>query len=187
MSNEFFFLCPRLFFSFLTREAKCKRPNFTYNCMKIETGLEKNIYIFEANPPPSPEFPGPLTPPTPRNFQSLPWGGYGYFLELHNIKEFVKMANHYHDTIKFTAEIPDSEIAFLDTKVYKGERFNRDSTLDVQTHYKQTETFQYTNFYLCHPPGVKKGFIKGEALRLSLEQIRHTPCLTKTCRVSKHA
>ena len=26
--------------------------------------------------------------------------------------------------------------------------------------------FQYTDFYSCHPPGVKKGFIKGEALRL---------------------
>ena len=33
-------------------------------------------------------------------------------------------------------------------------------------HYKQTETFQYTNFYSCHSPGVKKGFIKGEAMRL---------------------
>ena len=29
-----------------------------------------------------------------------------------------------------------------------------------------TETFQYTNFYSCHPPGAKKDFIKGEALRL---------------------
>ena len=64
-----------------------------------------------------------------------------------NIKEFVTRENHCHDTIKFTAEISDSKIAFLDTKVYKGERFNRDCTLDVQTHYKQTETFQYTNFY----------------------------------------
>ena len=63
-----------------------------------------------------------------------------------NIKEFVTRANHYHDTLKFTAEISDSEIAFLDTKGYKGERLNRDSTLDVQTHYKQTETFQYTKF-----------------------------------------
>ena len=63
-----------------------------------------------------------------------------------NIKEFVTRANHYHDTLKFTAEISDSEIAFLDTKVYKGERLNRDSTLDLQTHYKQTETFQYTKF-----------------------------------------
>ena len=84
----------------------------------------------------------------------------------HNIENFVQRANNYHDTIKFTAEISDSENTFLNTKVYKGERFNRESTLDVKTHYKRTETFQYTNFYSCHPPGVKKGFIKGEALRL---------------------
>ena len=78
----------------------------------------------------------------------------------------MQRANNYHDTIKFTAEISDSEISFLDTKVYKGERFNRESTLYVKTHYKRTETFQNTNFFSCHPPGVKKGFIKGEALRL---------------------
>ena len=29
-----------------------------------------------------------------------------------------------------------------------------------------TETFQYTEFTSCHPSGMKKGFIKGEALRL---------------------
>ena len=83
-----------------------------------------------------------------------------------NIENFVQRANNYHDTIKFKAEISDSEITFLDTKVYKGERFNRESTLNVQTHYKRTETIQYTNFYSWHPPGVKKGFIKGEALLL---------------------
>ena len=73
--------------------------------------------------------------------------------------EFVKRANHHHNTIKLTAQISDAEIAFLDTKEYKGEIFNRDSTLNVKTHYKQTGTFQYTNFYSCHPPGIKKGFI----------------------------
>ena len=40
------------------------------------------------------------------------------------------------------------------------------SILDVRTHFKPTEIFQYTNLYSCHPPGVTKGFIKGEALRL---------------------
>ena len=30
----------------------------------------------------------------------------------------------------------------------------------------QTETFQYTHYSSCHPQGVKKGFTKGEALRL---------------------
>ena len=63
---------------------------------------------------------------------------------------------------KFTAEMSETEITFLDTKVYKGVRFAKESILDVQTLYKQTETFQYTNFYSCHPPGVSKG----EALRL---------------------
>ena len=42
----------------------------------------------------------------------------------------------------------------------------RHSILDVRTHLKQTETFQYTHFDSCHPPGVRKGFTRGEALRL---------------------
>ena len=39
--------------------------------------------------------------------------------------------------------------------------------LDVRTHFKPTETFQCTNLYSCHPPGVTKGFIKGEARSFS--------------------
>ena len=39
-------------------------------------------------------------------------------------------------------------------------------TLDVQTHYKPTETFQYTHFSSSHPLSVKKGFITGETSRL---------------------
>ena len=50
--------------------------------------------------------------------------------------------------------------------VFKGERFIKESILDIKTHYKATETFQYTHFTSCHPPGVKRGFIKGEAIRL---------------------
>ena len=36
----------------------------------------------------------------------------------------------------------------------------------MRTSFKPTEIFQYTNFYSCRPPGVTKGFIKEEALRL---------------------
>ena len=49
--------------------------------------------------------------------------------------------------------------------MYKRQRFYKEALLEVRTHYKPTETFQYTNFYSCPPPGVTKGFIKGEALR----------------------
>ena len=78
----------------------------------------------------------------------------------------IELANNHHPTIKFTAEISDTEITFLDTCVHKGYRFERESILDVRTHFKPTESFQYTEFSSCHPPGVRKGFIKGEALRL---------------------
>lgn len=46
----------------------------------------------------------------------------------------------------FTEEISDSEIMYS-TKVYKSKRFNRDSILDVETYYKEIETFEYLNIY----------------------------------------
>ena len=82
------------------------------------------------------------------------------------IDKFIEHANRHHATIKFTAEISDKETTFLDTCVYKGERFKKENILDVRSHFKPTETFQYTHYSSCHPPGVSKGFIKGEALRL---------------------
>ena len=82
------------------------------------------------------------------------------------ITQFIEQANSHHPTIRFTAEISETETTFLDTEIYKGEIFNRESVLDVRTHFKPTETFQYTHFSSCHPTGVKRGFVKGEALRL---------------------
>ena len=49
----------------------------------ISYHLEVN---FASNPPSPLEFPGPLTPPPPWNFQFPPWWGYGYFLELHILR-----------------------------------------------------------------------------------------------------
>ena len=83
-----------------------------------------------------------------------------------DINLFILEANRHHPTIKFTADISQKEINFLDTTVFKGERFNKESILDIRTHFKATETFQYMHFSSCHAPGVAKGFIKGEALRL---------------------
>ena len=64
------------------------------------------------------------------------------------------------------AEISEMEIAFLNAIISKGERLRNESILDMRTHYKPTETFQYTHFTSSHPPGIKRGFITGEALRL---------------------
>ena len=62
-----------------------------------------------------------------------------------------KLANNYHPTVKFTAEISDKEITFLDTCIYKGKRFKKESILDMQTYFTPTETFAICTFHLLPP------------------------------------
>ena len=88
-----------------------------------------------------------------------------------DIEAFIEQANLHHPTIEFTAETFDTETAFLDTVVYgRGTRFKEKYILDAKTHFKQTETFLYTHLTSCHPPNVKKGFVKREALRILREK-----------------
>ena len=94
-----------------------------------------------------------------------------------------KFVPPYHNV---TAEVSQLETTFLDTTVYKGERFEKESILDVRTHYKPTETFQYTNYNSCHPAGVKKGSVKGEALML-LRTNSSKVCLRRTLKTLEHA
>ena len=58
-----------------------------------------------------------------------------------NIEEFLLKANSFHPTIKFTAEISEIETIFLDTVVYKGDRFLKESILDLRTHFRPTRIF----------------------------------------------
>ena len=68
------------------------------------------------------------------------------------IIQFIEQANKHHPTIKFTAQITDTETTFLDTNtgIYKEERFKGNSVLDKRTHFKPTEIFQHLSS--CHPP-----------------------------------
>ena len=75
-----------------------------------------------------------------------------------DLDHFIKQATKFHHSIKFIVEISENDTTFLDI-VVKRERFINESILDIKTHYKPTETFQYTHFNSCHPPGVKNGFI----------------------------
>ena len=49
---------------------------------------------------------------------------------------------------------------------YWERKFHNQEILDIRTHFKPTETFQYTHFSSCNPHEVRKGLIKGEAIRL---------------------
>ena len=86
------------------------------------------------------------------------------------ILNFFEIANSHHRLIKFTYEILEESTTFLDITVFKGERFNTSNILDVKTHFKPTNTFQYLNRTSAHNSAVFKAFIKGEAIR----QIRNT-------------
>ena len=81
----------------------------------------------------------------------------------------MEKANNFHSSIKSTAEMgSETEITFSETKVYEAVRFNKEPILDGQTDYKPTRWLwakQKPFTYSWQPPGVKKYFIKGEALR----------------------
>ena len=79
---------------------------------------------------------------------------------IETINRFVLEANTHHPTIKFTAEISEKETPFLETTIFTGERFYEDAIVHIRTHFKPTETFQYTHFTSCHALVVKKGFKK---------------------------
>ena len=65
----------------------------------------------------------------------------------------VKKINQIHPTIKFTHEISDTELTFLDVTLYKGERFQAMNILDLKTHIKNTNNYTSTpNHTIPHPP-----------------------------------
>ena len=70
-----------------------------------------------------------------------------------------------HPTFKFSFERSSHEITYLDLVVYKGQRYNRENILDMRTHTKATDTFQFLHRQSCHPISTFKGLIKGESLR----------------------
>ena len=64
------------------------------------------------------------------------------------INKFIALANRHHPSIKFTAEISDKEINFLDTTVYKGERFHNQGILDIRTHELMRRVWPVNTFHL---------------------------------------
>ena len=81
------------------------------------------------------------------------------------IQTFFNIANRSHEHLKFTYEYSNKEITFLDTEIYKGSRFTNEGVLDIRTHIKKTETFQYLERTSAHPTNVFKAFIGGELIR----------------------
>ena len=68
---------------------------------------------------------------------------------MEEVSIFVNFADSFYPTINFTCEMSSESVVFLDTDVFKGLRLSSLRILDSQTHFKPTETFQYTHFLSC--------------------------------------
>ena len=86
----------------------------------------------------------------------------GNYLDL---QTYLQKINSIHPTIKFTSEVSDKELTFLDVTLYKGERFSSTNVLDIRTHIKETNKQLYVHKSSYHPPNTKKAVMKGEMKR----------------------
>ncbi|XP_060073403.1 uncharacterized protein LOC132553191 [Ylistrum balloti] len=88
-----------------------------------------------------------------------------FFIWPHTREEltsFLEALNAYHPTIKFTSEISDTSVDFLDTTIYSTE----DGTLSSKIHNKPTNAFQYLHYKSCHPKHQRDNIPYAQALRV---------------------
>ena len=82
-------------------------------------------------------------------------------------KQCMKTINQIHPTIKFTHEVNDGELTFLDVTIYKEDRFRTSNILDLKTHKRHKQLYIHSTSY--HPPSTLKAISKGETKRYTLE------------------
>ena len=76
-------------------------------------------------------------------------------LNREEIVHFFEQANKHRPTNKFTAEISETFIKANDSEAIQFLMCERTSNL-------VSETFQYTHFSSCHPPGIKLNYAYGK-------------------------
>jgi hypothetical protein len=83
----------------------------------------------------------------------------------HELDLFIEYTNNIDKNLRYTFEISDTKIVFMDLEIYKGPRFKETGVLDLKLHFKPTNTFQYLSTDSCHPSHVFKGIVIGEISR----------------------
>ncbi|XP_072049971.1 uncharacterized protein [Amphiura filiformis] len=78
----------------------------------------------------------------------------------HNLDLFINHVSTYHDSIKFTHEISDTSLSFLDLKLH----IHGDS-INTTLYYKETDSHNFLRFDSSHPPACKKSIPYSQILR----------------------
>ena len=67
------------------------------------------------------------------------------------LSELTELLNNLHPSIKFTQEVSNTQLPFLDILVEL-----KDEKITTDIYYKNTDTHQYLNFNSCHPSHTKR-------------------------------
>ena len=78
------------------------------------------------------------------------------------LTEFFKKINNFHHTIKFDPKYSFTEINFLDTVVYKDNKYK----LQTKVYHKPTDRTSLLHYKSEHPSGTKTSIIYSQALRI---------------------
>ncbi len=79
--------------------------------------------------------------------------------------ELVKHLNARISTIKYTAEISDKSIDFLDLTIFKDPRYQQEGVLDIQPYSKAIDPHSYLHYSSAHHPSIKSGVVRAEFIR----------------------
>ena len=81
------------------------------------------------------------------------------------LSNLISNLNRCHKTLKFTSEISDQQVTFLDLQIFKGSNFAETGILDHRVNQKAADTHQWLDSTSAHCPSVFEVPTKGESLR----------------------
>ena len=81
-------------------------------------------------------------------------------------KSLINFINRTTPSIKFKVELNNHQVPFLDLNIYKGKKWNAQSTLEHRLYEKPTNRHLYTNARTYAPSDWKFSWITGENIRL---------------------
>ena len=78
---------------------------------------------------------------------------------------FLNTLNKHQQCIKLTSETSYDSVNFLDTTIFKGDRFRNTGRLDSKVFFKPTDTHQLLHKESFHPKHTFSGILKSQILR----------------------
>ena len=82
-----------------------------------------------------------------------------------DVDRFMTRMNQLHPKLVFEFASHESEAAFLDLSIFKGDRFHRDGRFDLRVHQKKMNLYLYIPYLSFHTDAAKRSFIQTELMR----------------------